>query len=64
MAYLRSNVLPDWCGYLLSLREVLEDIIFLLDEDDRTGVSPDLSYLEASDRLNQYLDQVKQELGI
>lgn len=56
--------MPDYTGYLLTLKEVLEDLLFRIKEDDATGVDPAVSCLEAYDLLEQHLDHVKRELGV
>ena len=54
---------PDWYGQLLALRETLNEVIFLLEEDEKAGVRADISCLNAFDTLNQFLESIKQDLG-
>ena len=63
MGYSNRSV-PDWYGQLLSLRETLNEIIFLLEEDEKAGVRADISCLNAYDTLSRYLDAIKTDLGV
>ena len=58
------HAIPDWEGYLSSLQETLEGILFEIEQDRHMGVRADIACLEAYDTLNQFLDAVKGELGI
>lgn len=63
MSY-QGPISHDWCGYLLTLKEVLEDVLMRMDEDERMNVRPDISCLEAYDILEQHMSAVKRDIGI
>jgi hypothetical protein len=59
-----SSYSRNWSGYVDGLQEVMEDLLFTIEQARRTGVRDDITCLEIYDNLNRYLDAVKQELGI
>lgn len=59
-----SNSRLDYCALLLSMKELLEEVLFQLREDEVAGVDPSASFLEAADMLDQFMSGMKRDLGI
>lgn len=64
MGYSPRRTSIDYCGYLLNLKEKLEEILESINEDDACGVDPSFSCMEAYDNLQQWLDAVKTDMGV
>lgn len=64
LSYQGPSSIPDWQGTISTLEEVLEDVLDTIDEDRRQGVRPDVIGLTALDTLNQYLERIKQDMGV
>lgn len=60
----RTRIIPDYCALILSLKEILDSVIYQLEEDDRMGVDPTVSFLEAADNLDQQLSAMRRDLGL
>jgi len=64
MSYQGRSSHPDWESTALTLKEVLEDVLQQLQDDNLEGVRPDIAVLSALDTLEGYFAAVKLDLGL
>ncbi len=59
-----QRAVPQWEGYLDSLQETLESILYSIEANRRMGVRANIACLEAYDELDRYMSTIKSDLGI